>query len=297
MKLRSVTVSVPASTSNLGSGFDTLGLAVKLYNSVTVRIASKQHRNTIITLDPEQTQTRSILEPAAEAFFKFADVAPVAVDVSCKNEIPVARGLGFSSTVRVGLIAALDALCATRLTRSEVLQLATQLEGHPDNASPAVWGGFTVSARIAGSVHCWRFDVLPKVRLVTAIPAYGIETEKARSLLPSSFSKEDTAHALNRAAVITGAFASQNYDSLGGAFDDRFHQPYREKLLPGLRTVIEAGETAGAIGGWLSGSGSAIMCLTTRDPKQVASAMRTAMPEAEIRILKPENSGYQIRRG
>ena len=97
---------------------------------------------------------------------------------------------------------------------------------------------------------------------------------------------------LNRTAAITAAFAKQEYASLKGLFDDRFHQPYREKLIPELRSVIEAGEQAGAVGGWLSGSGSAIMCLTLKNPKAVANAMRAALPDSKILILKPENLGY-----
>lgn len=289
MKLRSVTVSVPASTSNLGSGFDTLGLAVRLYNVITVRTV----KGPGIVL-PEEA--RKMVQDAAESFFKTTNCPQIGFEVSSKNEIPIARGLGFSSTVRVGVLAGLDTLCGTRLSSSQLLQIATGLEGHPDNASPALFGGFTVSARTGGEVRCLRFQVSASVRLVTAIPKFAIETEKARSLVPKEFSKQDAAHALNRAAMITAAFAAQDYVALNGLFDDRFHQPYREKLVPELGRVVKAAEDAGAIGGWLSGSGSGIMCLTLKNTERVARAMKAAMPDSEILILKPENRGYRMHK-
>lgn len=224
-------------------------------------------------------------------FFERSGISPFTLEVSWRNKIPVARGLGFSSTVRVGVIAGLNALAGTKWTREQVLQLATELEGHPDNASPAVFGGFTVSSRR----QCLRFRVSPKIRLVTLVPNFGIETELARKLMPPQFTKTDAAHALNRSALITAAFALQDYEGLRGLFDDRFHQPYREKLIPQLRRVIEAGVNAGAIGGWLSGSGSAIMCLTLKKPKAVGEAMRREMPNADVLVLKPENHGYRIQ--
>src|SRR3954469_20788488 len=198
MKVRSVIVSVPASTSNLGSGFDTLGLAVQLYNVVTVRAAPGRGIGS-----PEEA--RKMVEGAAESFFRATGRPQIGCDVSFENAIPIARGLGFSSTVRVGVLAGLNALCGTRLSASQLLQIATRLEGHPDNASPAVFGGFTVSGRTEGEVRCLRFPVSTTVRLVTAIPKFGIETEKARSLVPQEFSKQDAAHALNRSALIAAA--------------------------------------------------------------------------------------------
>ena len=292
MKVRTAIVSVPASTSNLGSGFDTLGLAVQLYNVITARTPALDSKADSAQSNGVPGPEQSLIETAAEAFFKAAGIAPIDYEISFANKIPIARGLGSSSTIRVGVMAALNNLCGIPITRFRILQIAAELEGHPDNATPAVLGGFTVSARIDGEVRWWRFSVSPKVRLVTLIPKFGIETEKARSLVPNEFSKQDAAHALNRTAAITAAFAKQEYASLKGLFDDRFHQPYREKLIPELRSVIEAGEQAGAVGGWLSGSGSAIMCLTLKNPKAVANAMRAALPDSKILILKPENLGY-----
>ena len=291
MKRNSVSIVVPGSTSNLGSGFDTLGLAVRLFNVVTLR-KTDQHGVTVIG---GETATEAMATAAVDIFFKRASTFAFGVEVAWKSAIPVARGLGFSSTLRVGILAGLNELAGTKWKREHILQAATELEGHPDNASPAVFGGFTVSAIRDDEVRCLRFAVSPQLSLVTLIPRFAIRTEAARELMPDKFSKQDAAHALNRAAIITAAFAQRDYAALHGLFDDRFHQPYRQKLIPQLPRVLEAAVAGGAIDGFLSGSGSAIMCLALKNPKAVAAAMQRELPDSDMLLLKPENNGYRIK--
>ncbi len=293
--MNSVSIKVPASTSNLGSGFDTLGLAVKLYNVIRVeRIAASPIEFAWELPADDRRWFGEALGAASQIFFRSAKVKSFGVRVGLKAEVPMARGLGASATIRVGFIAALNELAGTKLSRAALLELATELEGHPDNASPAIFGGFTVSGRIGKSVRCLSFPVESKLRCVTLIPKFGISTEAARKLLPAKYSKADAAHALNRAALITAAFASRRYEMLRGLFDDRVHQPYREKLLPQLSRVIAAGERAGALGGFLSGSGSSIMCLTLDKPSVVARAMQKALPDSAVTIMAPDVKGFQV---
>jgi homoserine kinase len=284
--MESVTLRVPASTSNLGSGFDTLGLAVNLFNEVKIVRGEPAARL------PEMARE------AAHLFFRRAGKSKFAFHLSIGGDIPLARGLGASAAFRAGVVAALNELCERPLSNQQLLELLTDLEGHPDNASPALLGGCTVSGRVGKEVRCLRFNVSPELHIVTLIPDFKVETEVARRLVPGSFSKGDTAHSLNRAALIAAAFASKNYEALRGLFDDRLHQPYREPLVPQLSAVIRAGERAGAIGGFLSGSGSAIICLSLKDPEAVARAMHRKLPSAEVKILRAENRGLRIiRRG
>ncbi|MBK8000696.1 MAG: homoserine kinase [Verrucomicrobia bacterium] len=293
--MNSVSIKVPASTSNLGSGFDTLGLAVKLYNVIRVeRIAASRIEFDWELPADDRRWFCEALGAASKIFFRSAKVKSFGVRVGLKADVPMARGLGASATIRVGFIAALNELAGTQLSRAALLELATELEGHPDNASPAIFGGFTVSGRIGKSVRCLSVPVSSKLRCVTLIPKFGISTEVARKLLPAKYSKADAAHALNRAALITAAFASRRYEMLRGLFDDRVHQPYREKLLPQLSRVIAAGERAGALGGFLSGSGSSIMCLTIDKPLAVARAMHKALPDSAVTILTPDVKGFQV---
>lgn len=289
----SVTVRVPCSTSNLGSGFDTLGLALALHNRVTVH---RIEENIVRVLAPNADGATGLGAECAELFFKTTGAAPFGIEISCHGEVPVARGLGFSSTVRAGILAALNEMAKMKLAREHLLHLATQLEGHPDNASPAVLGGFTVSGIVGGQTRCLRFDVDPALKAVTLIPNFPVRTEAARELMPKQYAKADAAHALNRSAFIVAAFAAKQYESLRDAFDDRFHQPHRRKLVPQLDRVIAAGVAAGALGGFLSGSGSSIICLTLQNIDAVATAMRNQLPDSETRILNPENNGLRTER-
>jgi homoserine kinase len=281
--MKSVTVRVPASTSNLGSGFDTLGLAVNLYNRVTISPANAKRAD----LAP-------IVREAAEIFFRRARVSPVNFEISIRGNIPMARGLGASGALRTAVVAGLNEVTGARIEKQRLLEIVTDLEGHPDNASPALLGGCTVSGRVGREVRCIRFAVSPKLKIITLIPNFRVETEEARRLIPQAFSKGDTAHSLNRAALIAAAFAAKDYEALRGLFDDRLHQPHRLPLVPQLNAVIRAGEKAGAIGGFLSGSGSAIICLALERAEQIAVAMGRALPNSETLILRADNRGLSV---
>jgi len=288
-------VRVPASTSNLGSGFDTLGLAVRLYN--VVRVTRRDGRGVTVTSrsgERDPSRLAVMLQDAAGLFFRRTRLPAFGVDVAISGKVPVARGLGASATVRVGLLAGLDALAGTRWPRRQLLQLATRLEGHPDNASPAIFGGFTVSGMADGEVRCLPFPVSPRLKFVALIPRFGISTEEARQLLPVSYSQADTAHALNRSALISAAMVGGHYGELRGVFDDRVHQPYRARLIPALAKVVRAGERAGALGGFLSGSGSGILCLTLEKAEAVARAMQRTLPDSTMMILTADNQGFQL---
>jgi len=282
-RLESVAVRVPASTSNLGSGFDTLGLAVNLYNKVTLSCGASK--------SPDQAP---IVGEAAKVFFRRARVSQIPFDIKITGNIPVARGLGASGALRAAVVAGLNELTGARLPKQTLLEIVTDLEGHPDNASPALLGGCTVSGRVGKEVRCIRFSVSPKLKIITLIPNFRVETEEARRLIPQTFSKADTAHSLNRAALVAAAFAAKNYEALRGVFDDRLHQPHRLPLVPQLNAVIRAGEKAGAIGGFLSGSGSAIICLALKDAHRIAAAMRRTIANSEVLILRADNSGLRV---
>ena len=245
----------------------------------------------------ERPAAEAMLQKAVLGFFKEIGRPGFGLRVSLTGNVPVGRGLGYSATARLGVVAALSEMTGAKWGRQELLDFVTRLEGHPDNVSPSIFGGFTVSGLVGQRVRCLRFPVSPKVRLVTLIPRFQVSTEAARRLLPDTLPRADAAHALNRAALITAAFAAKDYRGLTGVFDDPVHQPYREPLIPQLSWVIRAGEAAGAIGGFLSGSGSAIMCLALERAEEVGRAMQVELAESEVRILRAENKGFEIREG
>ena len=293
--MTSATVRIPGTTSNLGSGFDTLGLAVALYNRATVR--RRSDRRVEITspiAEDARAGALAMLEEAAAAFFKKTHAQRFGVDLHLAGDVPIARGLGSSVTARLGCVAGLNALAGSPLDRQGLLEVVAALEGHPDNAAPAVFGGFTAAGFVGSEVRCIRVPLPSRIRLVTLIPHFEVSTPEARKRVPQTFSKADTIHILNRASLVTAAFTTGRLENLRGCFDDRIHQPYRAALIPGMDAILAAGVKAGAIGGWLSGSGSTLMCLALDNPEAIATAMQRKMPKAGVHILKPDNAGLKV---
>ena len=284
--MQQVTVRVPASTSNLGPGLDCLGIALRLYNDVTVIRGAK-------------SRPQAIASKAADLFFRHARCAPFSFSVSITGNVPQSRGLGSSVTARVGIFYALNALSGNRLDRLSIFQLCAQLEGHPDNAAPAVFGGFAVVHSSMGALPTFqRFEVLQRLYFVLLIPEFEIKTSLARQILPSRISRTAAVENCANACAITAAFASRNYEKLRGAFGDQLHQPFRTKLIPFLPRVIAAAEKAGALGAFLSGSGSTICAVTLQDRDRIAAAMERAAGSTSSRtiIVTADNRGARFVR-
>ena len=294
-----VVVRVPGTTANLGSGFDVLGIALKLYNRVRIeRAPGKAIRITSPLAEEARPGATAMVSEAAALFFRRARQRGFGFDISITGDVPVARGLGSSTTVLVGTLAGLDALTGAGLGKEGVFQLANELEGHPDNAAPATFGGFTASAPAAEGARVARFAVPTKARFVVLVPGFEVRTADARRLLPAEYAKADVVHALGRVAMVTAAFASRNLGSLQGMYDDRVHQPCRTPLIPALPRVIANGVKAGAVGGWLSGSGSTIVCLVATDDDgraaRVGKAMQRALPASWLHVVGADAAGYRV---
>jgi len=307
--MQQVTVRVPASTSNLGPGFDCLGVALCIYNSVTVtRCRSREQPH------PQ------IVSQAAGRFFKQARRRAFSFSFSIVEKIPRSRGLGSSATIRLGILYALNQLSGNPLDRLTIFQLCADLEGHPDNAAPAAFGGFTV---VPGSARCadsrksvtgrvrltggllergvptfQRFEVSLRLYFVLLVPDLEIPTSTARKLLPSKISHAAAVANCANACAIAAAFASKDYKKLRGAFTDYLHQPFRGKLIPFLPGVIAGTEKEGALGAFLSGSGSTICAITLQQPDRVAAAMKRAARSSLSRtiVTRADNQGARIIR-
>ena len=277
--MHQVTVRVPASTSNLGPGFDCLGVALRIYNHVTVSRGRGK---------PPGTMARA----AAAAFFKRVKARPFAFSCVIAGDVPQSRGLGSSVTVRAGLLHGLNELAGRPLARRAIFDLCAELEGHPDNAAPACYGGFNVVRDSTVQM----FTVSAQLHFVLLIPDFEVATAKARSLLPSRIDRLDAVANSRNACAITAAFASREYQNLRGAFGDHLHQPFRKKLIPFLNDAIDAAESAGALGAFLSGSGSTICAITLRSADKVARAMLRAAdsPGARTLITAADNRGARV---
>ena len=292
--MQEITVRVPASTSNLGPGFDCLGVALRIYNDVTVaRGASRQH------LHPR------IVSDAANRFFKQSRRRAFPFSCSVAENVPWSRGLGSSATIRLGILLALNRLSGTPLNRFTIFRLCAELEGHPDNAAPATFGGFTIvqsgatgsSSRAQRNPHpaVQRFAVSPQLHFVLFVPDLEIRTSRARNVLPSKISHTAAVQNCANVCALTAAFVSQDYQKLLGVLADHLHQPFRAKLIPFLPRVIAAAEKAGALGAFLSGSGSTIAAVTLNSSKKIAAAMaRAAKTPGRTIITYADNHGAKI---
>jgi len=274
--MEKITVQVPASTSNLGPGFDCLGVALRLYNFVTIARGG-EHR-------PSR-----IVDEAARKFFKESRAPTFSFSFVIRGEVPSSRGLGASATIRLGVLHGLNRLAGDPLDRLSILQLCAQLEGHPDNAAPATLGGFTV----ARGRTVQRFDVSPRLHFVLLIPDFEIKTARARNVLPSKMDRTTAVESCANACAITAAFTSRNYENLRGKFVDYLHQPFRQKLIPFLPRAVAAAEKAGALGAFLSGSGSTIAAVTLLDRHKIAAAMLGAArsTSSNVIITRADNEG------
>lgn len=280
--MKSVTIRVPATSANLGPGYDCLGVALRIYNRVTVsrgKSAAKPHPMAV---------------KAAKLYFETAGVKPFDFNWSICGDVPQSRGLGSSVTVRLGILHGLDELAGGVLEREELFMMCSELEGHPDNAAPAEFGGFTV----ASMDGCLSFDVSPDLSFVLLLPDFEVETPAARKVLPAEVKHELAVASAGNSARITAAFASGQYEALQGAFEDYLHQPFRQPLIPFLPDVIRAGEEAGALGGFLSGSGSAIACVALESPEKVAAAMmKAAGVSGRTVVTTADKHGVKVMKG
>jgi len=277
--VQQVTVRVPASTSNLGPGFDCLGVALSLYNKITV---SRGKGGAV----------SGMVRDAARKFFATTQCKAFEFSCDIRGDVPIARGLGSSVTLRLGVLHALNQIARTNLTRHDLFTLCAELEGHADNSAPASFGGFT----LARGLKMQHFNVSSPLRFILLIPNFEIAANEARRLLPSKVTRTDAVRNIANASAITAAFATGDYERLRGCFIDYLHQPFRRKLVPFLEDTIRSAEGEGALGAFLSGSGSAICAITLRNPRKIAAAMMRAsrQKDAGIIVTWADNQGVQI---
>lgn len=281
MPSRRVLVRVPASTSNLGPGFDALGLALGLQTSLiaeTADVAELSIRGEGAATLPRGPDNLIVRRMAQLAELLGRELPPLRLEVI--SGIPLERGLGASGAATLcGLLAA-NALLDGALDRQAMLELAVRLEGHPDNVTPSLLGGCTVSAIEGQRVITLHVPWSDSLRVALCVPELEMQTAKARALLPPTYSRADAAYNIQRTGLLVAALAGGSYDALRIAVEDRLHQPYRTAMFPALPDLIAAAHDAGAYGAFLSGAGSTVAAITG---EARADAVAAAMSEAARR--------------
>lgn len=295
----SITMRVPATTANLGPGFDCLGLALGLYNQVTFAPASSGLSVKIQGegADELPADSTNLTVVAAERVFARLGRRPPGVQIVQENGIPIGSGLGSSAAAIVGGMLAANALMGGELTRKELLQLAAEMEGHPDNVVPAALGGLVLVNRVGGQMHIESIPT-PPLQVVVVLPRFTLATAQARAALPAQVPLTDAVFNAGRTALLVRALAAGDYDKLAVAMQDRLHQPYRLPLVPGLEEALRRARAAGAAGAALSGAGPGVVAFARDNHQQIIQAMQGALSEAGLEsrawVLPVEPAGATI---
>ncbi len=285
-----VTVRVPATSANLGSGFDCLGLALQLSAEVTLSVDTPG--------EPSQS-IESMITAAARAAYRAAGrPEPKELSASWDRGLPVARGLGASAAARAAGIAGANALMGGPLTDDHLLALGASLEGHADNIAPALFGGLQVVVRDGDARRHLAVPLAPGLKVVLLIPDLEMPTQQSRKKLPSKLSREDAVFNVGRAALLVAALAQGRWELLDTATQDKLHQPARAQLFPALFDIFDAAKEGGAHAAYLSGSGSTIAALATADEERVARLMQQAAIargySARTVITEPSADGARV---
>jgi homoserine kinase len=273
-------IRVPATTANLGAGFDCIGAALSIYNEFTLTaIDSPDLVIAVRGLEAARVNTDAT-NLAYQAFLKLyrrIDRQPPVIQLEIKLGVPLARGLGSSATAIVGGLLGANNLAGTPLSPAEIMQLAIELEGHPDNVVPALIGGCQLAATAATG---WAIAEIPwhdSIAVVVAIPDFELSTEAARSVLPKEYSRADAIFNTAHFGLLVRGLETGNVEWLTAALTDRIHQPYRQQLIPGYQAVEQAVSAAGGYGMVISGAGPTLLALTSTER---ALAVGLAMAEA-----------------
>jgi homoserine kinase len=295
-------VRLPASTSNLGPGFDCFGLALKLYLTIrAVPLAKASVECRVRTTGARENavlprNATNLIYRAMSFAAKRESLTLPAIDLAVHNEIPLASGLGSSAAAIVGGIKLAGMLSGAELSNQTIQNYATEFEGHPDNVGATLYGGFVTSCvALDGQVSSVKFDWPAKIRAVVVSPHSQLPTHVARAALPRTLSRSDAVFNLQRSSLFTAAVATKRYDLFVEAMKDRLHQPRRESLVPGLSEALSMPATKGLLGVALSGAGPSIIALVTDYEESIAKKMVECFSGHKIRsttrILEVDNRG------
>ncbi len=255
-------VKVPATTANIGPGFDCLGVALNLYNYIDMDFSTRPNvevfgegRNHIA-----KDETNLVYRAARRVLEVVGDNRPLSITLD--NNIPIARGLGSSAACIAGGMMAANRLIGDFIPLKKLMQMVVEMEGHPDNVVPAIIGGFCVSIVSNNRIIYRKIKSAKNLKFVVGIPDFHLKTEAARSALPRTVSLKDAVFNICRTAMLVASFCTEDMTEIDDCFKDRLHQPYRSPLVPGMEEIISCAHNKGAIGCFLSGAGPSVVAIT-----------------------------------
>ena len=291
-----VEVYVPATSANLGAGFDSMGIALDLYNRIRVETRASGlriiNRNSKAYLPINEN---NLIYQSVKRVFEETGTPLPGLRIVQNSKIPVTRGLGSSSACIVGGLIAGNLLSGEKLSREELFQFAAEMEGHPDNVAPAFFGGFCIAGKEEGKFFCKSMKITPKYRYALMVPDYFVATKKARQVLPETVNLEDAAFNVSRAALFTAGLLEGDSRLLRLGAEDRLHQPYRKKAVEGMQEIFEESYRSGALATFLSGSGPTILAVLEENfsgfQKKMQAYFAENFPQWSCRIVQINNVG------
>lgn len=295
-----IRVRVPATSANMGPGFDSLGIALKLYNDFEFRELEDGLK--FNGMPEEFCNEKNIIYQAMKHCFDKAGYKIKGLEIGeVLQDVPVSRGLGSSSTCIVGGLVGANEILGKKFSNEELLEMAVEIEGHPDNVAPALLGGMVVAIVDENKTFYDKVDVKKGIKFVSIIPNFRLSTKKARSVIPQEISLKDGVYNVSRAALMVACFSSGKYELIKYACKDAFHQNYRSKLIPGFEEVYNKSYELGALGCYLSGAGPTIMAIINEEDERFSNKLREYLKikglEWDILELSIDDAGATIIEG
>lgn len=266
-----IKVRVPATCANVGPGFDCLGIALNMYNSFKVEEIEKGVE--ILGCEDQFKNEDNMIYSSMIKTFEIIGYKPKGIRIEIEGNVPVSRGLGSSASCIVGGIMAANELSGGILKREDIINIAARIEGHPDNTTPAIVGGMTVSIMQNENVIFEKINILDNIKFCALIPNFRLSTRKAREVLPKEISFSDGVHNIGRTALLISSLVNGNFDFVKFALEDRMHQIYRKKLIANYDDIVEKCYEYGAIGVFLSGAGPTIMAVLRENDEAFVDKM------------------------
>jgi homoserine kinase len=297
-----VCVRIPASTANLGPGFDTLGMALDVYAWIEMGFAAETH----IELFGDQMKSipsdkNNLIYKVAQQLFSAAGEHHPELEIAMYSDIPLTRGLGSSASAIVGALYAANALIAQPFSDDALFQMATKMENHPDNVGASLFGGIVVAFWDGLRAEYVRVEPDERLEVLVAIPEFQLSTEKARHVLPSQVSMKDAVFNVGHSSLLVAALCAGRLDMIKHAMKDVLHQPYRSSMIPGMSTILRDADQYGALGVALSGAGPTIIAFVDRnspDKEKLEAYLHATLLSENVRShtlwLKPATSGVQV---
>ena len=296
-----VKVRVPGTTANCGPGFDAVGIACTIYNELELILS--QQGSLVIEIEGEgkgiiPTDEKNIVYQVIQAVFKKVGTTYQGIHIKMFNQIPLSRGLGSSAAAIVAGLFTANMATGNTLSKDELLDMATAIEGHPDNVAPAIFGGITISVIQGEHARYLRFVPPQKLSMVVAIPDFNLSTHAARSVLPQIVPFKDAVFNISRTALVIGALCQGEFHHLRYALEDKIHQPYRKHLIPGMQQVFDVAIDKGALGVAISGAGPCLIAFAQDHYDRIGAGMVQAFANNDIKarylILDIDNEGAKI---